>query len=245
MTKGIWLFLAFLASFAFTAGLALAVQPSGANYTNAATTWAPADNPQSHGAYAGNSTYMDVSGTTTTQTWQGYYGNVTGMIQLADSGDKALYNWSVSSPGGEVYASENGTGQITWSNVACFDLATNGDALETRFNISGNSSEGVNETFSDANTHAVFYTAGTSFSAGQCAAAYMNDETGVGSSGTFEEVLLTDQSDAVQVIFTALLEKDEPGFDGEDYDFEMMVLEDGHADDTSPTNYYFYIELDA
>ncbi len=27
------------------------------------------------------------------------------------------------------------------------------------------------------------------------------------------------------------------------YDFEMLVLEDGHAADLNPTTYFFYVEL--
>jgi len=244
MTKGIWLFLAFLASFAFLAGLALAVQPTGANYTGEVTTTASADDPESHTALAGNSTFLDITGIVTTQSWQGYYGNVSGTIQMADASDEVLYNWSVSSPTGEVYSTENGTGQVTWSNIACFQMG-NHSALETKFNISTDDADGVNETFSDANTHAVFYTAGTQFAAGACPAAYMNDETGVGASGTFEEVLLTDESDDIQVIFVSLLEEDETGFNAEKYDFEMLVLENGHGADVTSTPYYFYIELDA
>jgi hypothetical protein len=245
MTKGICIFMAFLASFALLAGLTLAIQPTGANWTASSTTGAPADDPESHAALAGNSTFLDVTGIAATQSWQGYYGNVSGTIQLADASDEVLYNWSVSSPTGEVYATENGTGQVTWSNIDCFDVPGNNTVLETRFNISTDDVDGVNETFSDANTHVTFYTANTQFTAGQCAAAYMYDETGTGTSGLYEEVLLTDKSANDQVIFAALLEEDETGFDDEKYDFEMIVLEDGHGADVSTTPYYFYIELDA
>ena len=221
-----------------------AVQPSGANYTGEVTTTAPTSDPESHAAQAGNVTRLDIYGTTVTQSWQGYYGNVTGTIQLADSNDKILYNWSLTSPEGEVYASTNGSGEINWGNIACFDLATNHESLETFFNISTDDVDGINETFSDANTHAAFYTANHLFAAGDCPATYMFTETGEGSAGEFEEVLLTDQSDTVQVIFASLLEEqDVQGFDGEYYDFEMIVLENGHGTDTSPTNYYFYVEL--
>jgi len=223
----------------------VAVIPFGANYTNEVTTTAPTDDPQSHSALAGNVTRLSITGYTTTQSWQGYYGNVTGTIQLADSQDKVLYNWSLDSPSGEVYATENGSGQVAWANIACFDLANDHETLEVWFNISTDDVDGINETFSDANTHAGFYTANTQFTPGQCSASYMYDETGTGNAGTFEEVLLTDQSDTVQVIFTALLEEnDEQGFDGEYYDFEMLVLENGHGTDTAARNYYFYVELE-
>jgi hypothetical protein len=251
MTKGIFLILAFIAFFVLITGFVLAAVPSGANYTGEVTTTAAADDPELHTAYAGNLTYLDVYGTSTSQSWQGYYGNVSGTIQLANSGDKVLYNWSLTSPSGEVYASENGTA-IAWANITCYNFTANYSEggqrltkLETRFNLSSDDGDGVNETFKDDNTHAAFNTASTAFTAGQCPATYMYANTGEGSSGTFEEVLLTDASDDVQVVFASLLEETNTvGFDGNYYDFEMIVLEKGKSGDTNPRNYYFYVELE-
>jgi hypothetical protein len=229
-----------------------AVVPFGANYSGEVTTTAPADSPQSHTALAGNVTYLTLTGFTTTQAWQGYYGNVSGTVQLADGANKVLYNWSLASPSGEVYASENGTGAIAWVNVTCYNFTGNystGGArlakLETRFNISTDDVDGVNETFSDGNSHDGFYTANRQFTTGQCPAAYMFNGTGISAIGNYEEVLLTDASDDVQVIFTALLEENNKvGFDGKYYDFEMIVLENGHGTDTNSRDYYFYVELE-
>ncbi len=245
MTKGIWLFLAFIASIALIAGFALAI-PSGANWTDSSTTQTPNSDPQEHAAYAGNTTFLDLYADVASMSWQGYYGNVTGTIQLADGNDDVFYNWSVASPSGEVYASVNGTGVITWGNIACFD-ADNSTAVEALYNISGDDVDGLNETFSDSNTHNPFFTGSVSFAAGACPAAYMFDETKEGAAGTFEEVVLTDSADDTMVIFAALLEPtDETGFDGEYYDFEMLVLENGHGSGASSgTNYYFYVELEA
>jgi hypothetical protein len=253
MTKGIFLVLAFIAFFVFITGLALAAVPSGANYTGEVTTTAPVnDNPQSHAALAGNMTYLDITGTSTDQSWQGYYGNVSGTIQLADSSSKVLYNWSIASPSGEVYASENGTGAIAWVNITCYnytDNYTEGGArlakLETRFNLSSDDEDGVNETFQDDNTHDAFNTGAKEFTAGQCPAAYMYNSSGFGAAGTFEEILLTDATDDVQVVFAALLEDtNTAGFDGNYYDFEMIVLEKGKSGDTDSRDYYFYVELE-
>jgi hypothetical protein len=38
---------------------------------------------------------------------------------------------------------------------------------------------------------------------------------------------------------------DEIGFDGYEHDFQMLVLEDGHAgaSELTPTLYYFWVEL--
>ena len=222
---------------------ALAVEPSGADIVENITSRAPGANPDSLPAQAGNVTRIDIYGVSVTQSWQGYYGNVSGTIELADSDDKVLYNWSLASPEGEVYASRNGSGEISWGNIACFNM-TNHQDLETIYNISTDDVDGVNETFSDDNTHEKFYTAGTEFAPGDCPTSYLFTNTGEGEIGKFEEVLLTDQSDTTQVIFTALLEEEDvQGFDGQYYDFEMIVLENGHGTDTFTVPYYFYVEL--
>ncbi len=225
-------------------GLVLAVEPFGADIVYNVTTRAPLDTAELHEANAGNVTYMTIYGYTVTQAWQGYYGNISGTVQLADSNDKVLYNWSLANPQGEVYATENGTGQVAWGNIACFDLATNHEALETWFNISYDDVDGINETFSDSKTHEGFYTANHQFIPGQCAAAYMFNASGEGYASEFEEVMLTDGSDTVQTIFTSLIEEHgRAGFDGNNYDFEMIVLENGHGTDIAYRNYYFYVEL--
>ena len=89
----------------FQVTLVLAVQPFGANYTFVNSTRAPADTASSYPAIAGNVTEINIDGFTTTQTWQGYYGNISGSIQLANADNKVMYNWSLASPQGEIYAS--------------------------------------------------------------------------------------------------------------------------------------------
>ena len=77
----------------FQVSLTLAVQPFGANYTEINSTRAPMDTAESIQALAGNVTEININGFSTTQSWQGYFGNVTGTIQLADASDNQMYNW--------------------------------------------------------------------------------------------------------------------------------------------------------
>ncbi|MGD9276128.1 MAG: hypothetical protein PVJ67_03060 [Candidatus Pacearchaeota archaeon] len=218
----------------------LGVSPSGAaNVAQVKSETAPADAPSSIAAQAGNVTELNVFGYSTTQAWQGYFGNVTGTIQLADSSDNVFYNWSLAEPEGEIYASTGGT--IDWSSIDCFNFSINGAALESSYNIAPDDVDGVNETFSLGNNHDLFYTNGIEFSEGQCMSTKVYDSTGQGVDNHFEEVLLWDGSN---VVFTSLLEGGSvDGFDQADHDFEMLVLEDGHGTDTATTTYYFYVEL--
>lgn len=193
---------------------------------------AASDPAQSFNASAGNVTELLIQGDTVTQTWQGYFGNVSGTIQLADGSGNVMYNWSAANPSGEVLASVNQT--VDWANIACAgtsDITT----LESRYNV-GTSVDGVDETFSG--TTGSVTVANTALSG--CRNTTIYDETG--SSGVdFEELLLWDGDAAV---FASILEQDALGFDNVTHDFQMMVLEDGHAGDTLETTYYFFVELE-
>jgi len=230
----------------FMAVNVMAIQPFGANYTQIKTGRAPMDPAQDHEAIAGNVTELDIFGYSPTQSWQGYYGNVSGTIQLADALDNVMYNWSLASPEGEVYATTITT--VNWSGVQCFDIANDHDDLETLFNIASDDVDGVNETFATGNAHDMFYTNNIQFTEGECPSTsiYDADDTALTTDdNNFEEVLLSDGSSTTSVIFTAILdEEDVSGFDNAYHDFEMLVLEDGHGTDIATTTYYFYVELE-
>ena len=104
--------------------LVLAVEPFGASVTNLSSERAISDNATGIDAIAGNVTELSISGFSTTQSWQGYFGNVSGTIQLADNGDNVMYNWSLASPEGEIYASTNDS--IVWSYVQCLNFDSDG-----------------------------------------------------------------------------------------------------------------------
>lgn len=220
-------------------GFAFATPNGASTVTEVISSNGPAaGTAANHSAIAGNVTELSITGNSITQSWQGYYGNVSGAIRLADASGNPMYNWSLASPSGEVFAST--ASSITWSSIACFDWAADGEALETSFNIN-DSADGVNETFSDSNVHDAFSVGSTSFVANQCMSTQIFDSTGAGVAGNFEEVLL---HDGTNTVFASLLEEDLSGFDNTSHDFEMLVLEDGHSGDSSTTPYFFYVELE-
>jgi hypothetical protein len=238
-----------------------AVTPFGANVSAGTSERASPDSPQGFDAQAGNVTELNIFGYTVTQSWQGYFGNVTGVIQLSDGSDNSMYNWSLVSPEGEVYASTSDS--IQWKDIECFNFTatgtyaddssnaggtslygTNISLLESAFNITSDDVDGVDETFTfyGEGTHDLFYTNNLEFSEGECRSTRVYSDAGTGESNAFEEVLLYDSS-TQSVVFASLLEEDLLGFDARHHDFEMLVLEDGHGTDTSTTQYYFYVEL--
>ncbi len=251
----------------------LAVEPFGATVNPVS----PSDraNPDEAGndpnAIAGNITNMNVQGYSITQAWQGYFGNVTGTVMLADSSDNVMYNWSLASPEGEIYASTNNS--IIWNYIQCFNFTadgTYGDSvsggvpggtnlegtnltiLEDMFGVAFDDVDGVDNTFSLAGTHEsgeglahdLFYTNNFQFSAGECLSTHLFDDTNSSTDGKFQEVLLYEPT-TQSVVFTSLLDEETPlGFDMNPHDFEMLVLENGHLIDTSTTTYYFWVELE-
>jgi hypothetical protein len=238
---------------------------SGANVSQASTSTVAANtNPDFDWAYAGNVSEITVDGFSTTQAWQGYFGNVSGVVQLADGNGKVMYNWSLASPTGEVYASTNNT--VYWQYLQCFNFTATGShdvtndkaafaggqsqngtnltALEVRFNMSLEDVDGINETFiyRGGTGHAAFQANSLSFSAGECPSTRVFDNVGYGVQGEFEEALMWEPESSA-VIFASLLEQDNTGFDAGTHDFEMLVPENGHLGDTTPIRYYFYLEI--
>lgn len=239
----------------------VAVTPFGATLDPISNDTADVGIAGSHAAIAGNVTELNIQGFTVTQSWQGYYGNVSGTIFLADGSDSVMYNWSQTSPEGEVYASTNDS--VLWTNIECFNFSSDGsyadDAsqrgntsfygtnltqLETGFNIEEDDVDGVNETFTlfGAGTHNEFYVNNLFFEEGECRSTRIFSNVGYGEDNKFEEVLLYDP-DTRSVVFTSLLNDNEFGFNNVTHDFEMMVLEDGHGEDISSMTCYFYVEI--
>jgi hypothetical protein len=253
------LLIVLIAVIALLSFVSAAVAPSGASLTPGANTTAPADPPSSISAFAGNMTEVNVFGYSTTLAWQGYFGNVTGVIQLTDNLNNTFYNWTQANPRGEVYAS-NDTGVI-WTNIQCFNFTANGSIcttedytkrggtsecglnetqLETEYNINYTSDvDGVNETFNRLD-HRLFYTNNLQFGTGECPNTKVYNDSGV---GFFDEVLMW-APDTSSVVFASLILDNAMGFNNHTQDFEMMVLDDGHGTNLGITTYYFYVELE-
>lgn len=238
----------------------IAASPSGATISPGPSTTTPSGDAGNISAVAGNITYVSIfSASSVTQSWQGYYGNVSGGLRLADASSNIFYNWSLSTPSGEVYASVNSS--ISWSNIQCFNFTamgnysdesgnggttsnfgTNISQIEDAYNISSTDLDSVNSTFYSFN-HDPFYTASREFSADECRSVQLFNNNSLSEDGKFEEVLLYEPVTA-SVVFTSILEEASLGFDNNLVDFEMLVLDDGHGANTDATLYYFFVELE-
>ena len=256
----------FLLAFIILIGILLVVplissEPSGvAGLTEERTERATETPALNHSAIAGNLTEITLYGYSTTRAWQGYFGNVTGTIQLAygsepGTNEYVFYNWSIVDAQGQVYASTNSS--IQWENIQCFNFTATGaiddtdeepgemnlkgmnvTQLEESFNITSRDVDGVNETFTST-THSLFYVISYDFE-NICQTVRTFNSSGI---PTFEQVLMY-EPESNSVIFTSLLkEGGVVGFDGGTYDFQMLFLEDGHGTNIETTTYYFFVEL--
>ncbi len=190
---------------------------------------------QSLQAQAGNVTEIDINATSITNSWAGFYGNVSGNITLQNAAGNVFYNWAISSPSGEVFASRNDT--ISWSSIACAN-AGNISNEETALGQTAADSDSVTNTFSGT-SHPSFDVGTTTLTG--CPSTNAYDNTGAQTTRFFN-VLLADS--ASHVVYTTLLNATSTGFDGGTYDFEILVGEDGHgAAASTTTTIYFFVEL--
>jgi hypothetical protein len=153
MKKGIKLFL--FALVGLLSLYAVSAQPLGADYAGWVNSSRYVGNESSSmaiDAMAGNVTQLEINGTAITTSWQGFYGHITGKMILADAQGNNFYDWNMSSPSGEVYASRSNA--VTWATINCSD-ATQLAAEETALGQNAADSDSVSNTFSVI-THPAF-----------------------------------------------------------------------------------------
>lgn len=239
MKKGIKLFL--FALVGLLSMYAVAAQPLGANAAEWKNSSSYAGNESSSAfinAMAGNVTQIEINGTAITTSWQGFYGNVTGSMILADAQGNNFYNWNLTSPSGEIYASRSNA--VTWATIGCLELVNstvNVTAEETALGQSATDPDSVRNTFA-VTTHPSFDIGGVTVDDCQSTQAYNSD----GEAGTgFWQVLLTDTANTVYS--TILDATPETGFNNLSWDFQLLVGENGKPGNEGVTPYYFYVEL--
>jgi hypothetical protein len=191
-------------------------------------------------AMAGNVTELNITANTITKSWQGYFGSITGKIVLSDGNNNKFYDWNLTVPTGEVYASPNTS--VNWAVIKCFNFTAPNSAINLTtvhgwFNISNSDPDSVDKTFNNTD-NALFSVGSVSITANTCPSTYTY-VNGSAQSNYFQNVLLTDNS---SLVFTSLINNDIHGFNTVSHDFQLLVAEDGHTDNLV-TPYYFWIEL--
>ncbi len=216
----------------FTVFMAGAV-PTGwtpVNVTNATFS----NTSGSMAARGGNITNVDFTNVLSqTSKWQGYYGNVTGEIILGTSSTAKIYNWTVSTIAGEVFATQASTMNYTaWEDLG----ARTGSQIDTDFNFVAADSDSATNTFK--RTPAAFNVSGKLISATANSAAKTFNATGVETWWTI--ALARSSAAESNYVFAGVISNDGQAFDGTTKDFQMVVPEN---ENTGVDTYYFYVEL--
>ena len=188
--------------------------------------------------YGGSFTTLVLNATGEDYRWKAYVGNVSGRLALDDASGKSIYDWTVTSVTGEVYATKNTS--IDWSTISCAD-ATLINTEDIAMNMSLNSPDTINKTFINK-IHRTFYVGTILVQNSTCSAisTYINGTAQTASeSAFFQEVLLKDGSS--KLLYTTLINQNTTGYNNQKYDFQMIVAENEYQ--ATPTTYYLYVEL--
>lgn len=187
-------------------------------------------------ASGGTITEYNINAQTTNYRWKAYVGNVSGSLSLLDATNNAVYDWSITSVTGEIYATRNDT-IINWDAISCAN-ASNIALEQSGLNHNHTAIDNINKTFNHTN-HPSFFAGISAITQNSCRASHLNVNNTVQST-YFAQVLL--QNNQV-VIYTTLLENHKPGFNNKTYDYQVLLPENAAMGPNPSTPYYFYVEL--
>ncbi len=217
---------------------AMAVMPASASPgTTTATEETATDNPDPSTSGAvitegGNITNVDLEVDSYTERWAGFYGDVTGTINLTD-GTYSLYNWTwTPASEGEVIASTADSG-IAWADLQN-GVAVDVDNSSMGWDFSSGSDTAV-LTFTDSDTFIIGNTTMTT-----APAAATCGTTGY-KTGIVVDVVNTSIVDTDNFLFVVNIQNDGTTFNNGTHDFEMIVPTNDTVGETE--TYYFYVEL--
>ncbi len=211
--------------------------PSSINVTANRTKTATA--AQMINVTGGNITAINLTAVIQDVKWKAFVGWIDGRFTLDDAGGQTIYDWTLSSITGEVYATRQ-SGSVTWGSIVCANTTT----MEAENTALAHSSaqDNITATFSRAAlaNHSAFVVSGTTISANSCNGTLNTYVSDASQNTDFEEVVLYDSAN---IVYATILESDATGYDGSTYDFQMLVPDNGSATWTSKIAYYLYVEL--
>jgi hypothetical protein len=168
-----------------------------------------------------------------TKNWQGFYGNVSGIISLKGNNEKEIYNWSVNLTNTSIYATtESDYTFANWSTLYNANI-TNLDKLW--FN---------NEIMADtvANTYKT-YTGNRTFVNTSLNASHVQTLAG------FDDYVIQSVPDVGtknDTLWAAVVSESKPNYKNGSSNYELLVPVTNNGTgfgDTYGDTYYFYIEI--
>ena len=211
--------------------------PSGGQITYNLTDYGPTVSPESHTANRSTITTIVLDAVQQDTYWKAYVGNVTGTLTLDDAGNNTIYDWSLATISGEVYASRSA---LDFSSVQCADTATI-SAEEAAMNMTTPSqADNITSTFNGTD-HTDTLVAGTTLIDCPMTSLYVNDVSqGQTNSSDFQEFLMEEAGN--NLVYVSLINDNTAGYENSrNFDFEMIVAESNV--NALAYTYYFYVEL--
>lgn len=187
----------------------------------------------------GTITVIDINSNQQDYKWKAYVGNVTGKLALDDGTANTIYDWTLGTPTGEVYVTRSSS--VTWANVTCANDTVIQDE-QTALGMLSTDNDNINKTFNyTVHQSIIVGTKNIDNSTCRSTATYISDAPQTITETTlFQEVLLSDSLTG-SLIYATIIEDDEIGYNNETFDFQLLVAENESS--TTPTLYYFYVEL--
>lgn len=211
-------------------------RPSAPDSSVNITSYAPGPEPGLELNISGGSiSVINFNATTVNPKWKGFVGNISGKLALEDSTSMSLFEWPMTSIEGEIYATRSSS-LLNWDNISCvkpYKLFLE----QYELNFTNSNVDSINNTFNET-SHQSLYVGTTLLSDNSCRSTKMlvNGE----KTSDFVEVVLQDSD---SVIYAALLEDSQTGFNNATYDFQMIVPDWGIINSNPSVPYYFYLEL--
>jgi hypothetical protein len=182
---------------------------------------------------------LNLSATVQNPHWKAFVGWVNGEYTLDDAGGSTIYTWSSTVTGGRIYTTRNSSTPL-WTIINCSN--TTHLSIED-YDMNHTGADNITSTFNETGKHSSFYIGDVFIYADTCPtlSTYVNNNSQTDGTGTddFEQMALYDNA---SIIYASVLEDDEVGYNGENYDFQLLVPENGISG-TTVTAYYLYIEI--
>ncbi len=193
-------------------------EPTGANVTIGPSERGTATTAETVDTEGGNVTEVNVSGTSITGRWAGFWGTVEGGIALTDAADNAFFEWTVSNvTGAVVYAAS--------AAVTDFSTLTAGNDTVAPAYVQADVTDNYNNTFNVTDTF-------TSASLNIAGAPFVTTLGGAGALRTYS------LADGTTHIWAAEAVQDSTGFNTETVDYQLLA-----PANSAGITYTFYLEL--
>ncbi len=215
----------------FVLPLAMAAQPGGATVQSSTDQGVyPAPNPGSVNVQAGHTYLTNLTTEQSTYHWAGIFGNVTGKIVLGDENNFKMFSWDAI--GQWVYASTASALDWTnsWSAATC-------SVLDSAFSFLTGASDDCAHTFTTTDNF-------TSEATGQSVTNTIEAQTYDNTTTAYWKTMAAQEgSSPTNVVFIAPVETGHKSFNNQTVQYQMILPENGGNGDTSPTQYYLWVEL--